>query len=233
MGGETKLVTAGMVTGPVKWAGVGALVTLAIGATVMAFLSRTPDTITPHTPDPSDVSTTILIASSTPVARAATPVTPDSPEVVAPPVAITPAAGIVSNEPLGPPFPVLPLTTNPGQGPVTPAVQPAGDSPREPPPAATVPPPVAPFQIPTTPPTPKVTPTNPSAPSSIARLININTASQSELELLPSIGPALAGRIIEYREEHGLFRRPEELDRVKGIGPRTLEKLLPLITTGE
>lgn len=71
----------------------------------------------------------------------------------------------------------------------------------------------------------------PKAPlsSSAARRININTATSSELELLPGIGPAMASRIIEYRKTNGRFRTVEDLDEVKGIGPRTLEKLRPLI----
>jgi len=66
------------------------------------------------------------------------------------------------------------------------------------------------------------------APAAV-RKININTASAAELELLPGIGPALAGRIIEYRSGSGPFRTVDQLDDVKGIGPRTLEKLRPLV----
>jgi len=62
--------------------------------------------------------------------------------------------------------------------------------------------------------------------------IDINTATGAELELLPGIGPALAQRIIDHRREHGPFRRVEDLDDVKGIGPRTLEKLRPLVRVG-
>lgn len=60
-------------------------------------------------------------------------------------------------------------------------------------------------------------------------IVNINTASAAELELLPGIGPALAQRIIEYRAKHGRFRRVDDLDAVRGIGPRTLERLRPLV----
>jgi competence protein ComEA len=73
-----------------------------------------------------------------------------------------------------------------------------------------------------------VTPAPPAA-TAAGRLININSASASELELLPGVGPAMAGRIIEYRRQNGRFRSVDSLDEVKGIGPRTLEKLRPLI----
>lgn len=63
------------------------------------------------------------------------------------------------------------------------------------------------------------------------RRININTASEAELQLLPGIGPALAARIVEDRARRGPFKSVADLDRVKGIGPETLRKLRPLATT--
>ncbi|RMI15480.1 MAG: helix-hairpin-helix domain-containing protein [Calditrichaeota bacterium] len=60
--------------------------------------------------------------------------------------------------------------------------------------------------------------------------ININTASAEELQQLPRVGPKTAARIIRYREEHGPFATKRDLMKVKGIGPKTLERLRPLIT---
>ena len=64
------------------------------------------------------------------------------------------------------------------------------------------------------------------------RLIDINHASAAALELLPGIGPVLAQRIVEYREEHGNFHIPEDLLSVEGIGKTTLEELKEYITIG-
>lgn len=60
--------------------------------------------------------------------------------------------------------------------------------------------------------------------------ININTATVSQLESLPYVGPVMARRIIDYRQSYGPFKNIESLDQVNGIGPKTLEKLRPLIT---
>jgi len=65
--------------------------------------------------------------------------------------------------------------------------------------------------------------TNEPAPASL--LIDVNTASIDDLQLLPSIGPKLAQRIIDDRTEHGPYESLKELDRVTGIGPKTLERL--------
>lgn len=60
--------------------------------------------------------------------------------------------------------------------------------------------------------------------------ININRADEKELDKLPGIGPAMAKRIIDYRTEKGLFKSPEDLKRVRGIGEAKYEKLKDKIT---
>ena len=58
---------------------------------------------------------------------------------------------------------------------------------------------------------------------------NINTATEAQLQRLPGIGPALAGRIVEHRRVHGPFRHPDRLVDVRGIGDKTMEKLRPWV----
>lgn len=62
-----------------------------------------------------------------------------------------------------------------------------------------------------------------------SRKVNINTASQQELELLPEIGPVMASNIVRYREQYGLFTRIEDIQKVDGIGPATFEAIRELI----
>lgn len=63
-----------------------------------------------------------------------------------------------------------------------------------------------------------------------ASKININKANAEELITLPFIGEVKAKAIIEYRSKNGSFKSVEELDNIKGIGAKTLEKLRPYIT---
>ncbi len=63
-------------------------------------------------------------------------------------------------------------------------------------------------------------------------VININTASQAQLEALPGVGPTLAQRIITYRSENGRFTRVEDLLKVSGIGSALLERIRNQITIG-
>jgi competence protein ComEA len=78
-----------------------------------------------------------------------------------------------------------------------------------------------------------------SAPPSVAAAstqaagkININLATAAELDVLPGIGPALAGRIVAYREQHGPFASLEELSNVKGISVGMVDDLRDLISLG-
>ncbi len=72
-----------------------------------------------------------------------------------------------------------------------------------------------------------------AGPLPAAEKIDINSASARELAQLNRIGPALADRIVEYRERHGPFERPEEITKVRGIGPKTFEAFRDRITVGE
>jgi competence protein ComEA len=63
-------------------------------------------------------------------------------------------------------------------------------------------------------------------------LINVNTASQAELETLPGIGETKALAIIAHRTQNGPFATVDQLDDVSGIGPATLEAIRPLVSVG-
>jgi len=60
--------------------------------------------------------------------------------------------------------------------------------------------------------------------------VSINTAPAAALEELPGVGPALAARVIQYRQEHGPFKRVEEIKDVKGIGDVLFDKLKDRLT---
>jgi len=62
--------------------------------------------------------------------------------------------------------------------------------------------------------------------------ININLASQSELTDLPGIGSVLAARIVDYRRQHGVFSRIEDIRKVSGIGAKRYEAIEDKITVG-
>lgn len=61
-------------------------------------------------------------------------------------------------------------------------------------------------------------------------VVNINTATSSDLTQLPRIGPALAARILEFRKENGGFKKAEDLMLVRGIGDRTFRLLEPFVS---
>lgn len=62
--------------------------------------------------------------------------------------------------------------------------------------------------------------------------IDINTASESDLDKLPGVGPAKAKAIVEDRQKNGPFKSVEDLKRVKGIGDKTFDELKGQITVG-
>ncbi|TPW70202.1 ComEA family DNA-binding protein [Schumannella sp. 10F1B-5-1] len=61
-------------------------------------------------------------------------------------------------------------------------------------------------------------------------IVNLNSADQAQLETLPRIGPALAQRILDWREQNGRFASVDDLREVSGIGEKTFAQLEPLVT---
>jgi competence protein ComEA len=79
-------------------------------------------------------------------------------------------------------------------------------------------------------PTPAI-PATPTAPQPAkSNLINLNSATATDLELLPGIGPVLAKRIIEFRKSHGGFLNVQGLLEVKGIGDKTFKEISAHVT---
>ncbi len=62
--------------------------------------------------------------------------------------------------------------------------------------------------------------------------VNINTANLDELQTLPRIGEKVAQRIIDFRKEHGPFKKIEELMKVQGVGEKTFKLLKDKIEVG-
>jgi competence ComEA-like helix-hairpin-helix protein len=62
--------------------------------------------------------------------------------------------------------------------------------------------------------------------------IDLNRATAEDLEAIPGLGPALAQRIVDYRQAHGPFKKVEDLHAVSGMWPRNLEKLKPYLGLG-
>lgn len=65
-----------------------------------------------------------------------------------------------------------------------------------------------------------------------AKKVNINTASLDELQTLPRIGEKVAQRIVDYRKEHGDFKKIEEIMKVKGVGEKTFKLIRDKIEVG-
>ena len=63
-------------------------------------------------------------------------------------------------------------------------------------------------------------------------MVNLNSATTTELQQLPGIGVKVAARIIEYRQKNGPFTKIEQLMNVQGIGEKSFLKLRPQVTVG-
>jgi competence protein ComEA len=62
--------------------------------------------------------------------------------------------------------------------------------------------------------------------------VNINTATQAELETLQGIGPVKAKAIVEHRKKNGPFKSSDDLEKVSGVGPATMKRVRKDITVG-
>ncbi len=73
-------------------------------------------------------------------------------------------------------------------------------------------------------------PLDPSRMKVLAIPVNINTANAEELDILPGVGPKMAQAIVDFREAHGKFSALEDLQKIKGLGPRKFAAIRPHIT---
>ncbi|MBS0196135.1 MAG: helix-hairpin-helix domain-containing protein [Planctomycetes bacterium] len=197
-------------SGAAKWAAIFLLGSAAGGGLVYSVAARAPAAgsvaPTPLAAQPA--------AQATPTAPVIVQVMPQPPTVFSVPGSQGPPTGIPANSAQSPP----PISPAPSAPPL--AIAPTAESPA---PSTT-----SPAEHPGTE-APKTSP-KPAPAAAPARKININTAGAAELELLPNVGPALAKRIVDDREKNGAYRNPRDLTRVKGIGPKILDKILPLVT---
>ena len=100
--------------------------------------------------------------------------------------------------------------------------------------ASAAPPPAAAVTKPAAPPAkpgdePDEPPARKSSHKQITGKLNLNTANEDQLQLLPTVGPAKAERIITWRTKNGGFKRVADLRRVKGFGYKTFKKLEPFL----
>ena len=69
-----------------------------------------------------------------------------------------------------------------------------------------------------------------SVASAAPEVVNVNTASAEQLQMLPRVGPAVAERIIEFRQTNGEFKALEEVMLVRGVGEKTFDLIKPYLT---
>ena len=74
--------------------------------------------------------------------------------------------------------------------------------------------------------------TQESRASATTQTVNINTATATQLEALPGIGPSMAQRIVTHREKNGPFKKLEDLMQIQGIGEKSFLKLRQYLTIG-
>ena len=122
-----------------------------------------------------------------------------------------------------------PVTAIPPARPV-PARGPVAAAPARAPAPAPPPTPLPPTPRPTAASDPAVDPPAPRpAKKEVTGKLNLNTATEAQLLLLPTVGPSKAERVISWRKRNGGFRRVADLRRVKGFGYKTLKRLEPFL----
>jgi competence protein ComEA len=68
------------------------------------------------------------------------------------------------------------------------------------------------------------------AAAPITGIVNLNTADAAQLAMLPRVGAKAAQRIVDYRKEHGNFKKSSDLMQVKGFGEKSFERLTAYVT---
>jgi competence protein ComEA len=77
---------------------------------------------------------------------------------------------------------------------------------------------------------PKVSSSSKRSKQKFNGIVNINRGTKAEFDSLQGIGPVIAGRIVAYRNQNGSFMALEDLLKVSGIGPKTLERIRARLT---
>lgn len=182
---------------------------------------------------PQPVSTTAEMTAPNTIVQA----TPgETPALTPPAPLVAPTQTQAEVAPVAPPveFSFLPVRRT-GLGPPVPMdlpTPPPVNAPQEPAPVQPAPLATPPAVTPAAPPAsaPATTPAQPTSPASA--IIDLNSATKAQLELLPGIGPALAQRILDHRVKLGRFASVDDLEGVRGIGPKVMAKLRPLVRVG-